>query len=86
MAYCTYILYSAVKNRYYIGFTGDVLEERIRRHNSTHHGFTGGTGDWIVVYTEYFPDKLSAMKREKEIKAWKSSIKIKKLIGLKHPD
>ena len=39
-----YILYSLVTNKYYVRFTGDELQERIRKHNSNHKGFTGGKG------------------------------------------
>ena len=81
-----YILYSSFKNKYYIGFTGDDLAERIRKHNSNHKGFTGNIGDWKIVYQEEFQTKLEAMKREKEIKGWKSRKMIEKLIGLEHPD
>ena len=76
-----YILYSAIKDRYYVGFTSDILSERIRRHNSNHAGFTGKTGDWILVYSEKFDNKEYAMKREMEIKAWKSRKLIQKLIN-----
>jgi putative endonuclease len=86
MQFHTYILYSSLRDKYYIGSTGDELSERIRRHNTNHKGFTGGTGDWILVYSETFRDKIDAIRREKEIKNWKSKIKIKKLIGLGHPD
>src|SRR5258705_6135232 len=68
--YISYILYSRTLDRYYIGSTADVLEQRIRRHNSNHAGFTGRTSDWRLVYKEEFPDKVSALRREKEIKAW----------------
>ena len=79
--YQVYILYSEIKNRFYIGFTSDILAERIRRHNSNHQGFTGKTGDWKLVYSEKFEAKEGAMKREKEIKMWKSRKMIEKLIG-----
>ena len=79
--YQVYILYSEIKNRFYIGFTSDILAERIRRHNSNHQGFTGKTGDWKLVYSEKFETKESAIKREKEIKMWKSRKMIEKLIG-----
>jgi len=78
--YQVYILYSAIKDRYYVGFTSDSLSERIRRHNTNHKGFTGKTGDWDLVYTETFALKENAMKREKEVKAWKSRKMIEKLI------
>jgi len=77
MAYFVYILFSKIKNRYYIGYTGDEIEERIRKHNSNHKGFTGKENDWALVYKEVFDKKDIAMKREKEIKSWKS----RKMIG-----
>jgi putative endonuclease len=78
--YTFYILYSKVKNRYYIGFTGNEIVERLRKHNSNHKGFTGKTGDWRIVYSEKFNEKKVAMRREKEVKGWKSKILIEKLI------
>ncbi|TCJ19377.1 hypothetical protein EPD60_02895 [Flaviaesturariibacter flavus] len=36
-----YILYSTQRDRYYIGHTGDTLEQRLRRYFSGHKGFTG---------------------------------------------
>lgn len=77
----TYILYSEVKDKYYIGHTGDDLRERLRRHNSNHKGFTGGDEDWEIVYKEKFPTKSEAFARERKIKSWKSRRMIKKLIG-----
>lgn len=76
-----YILYSPSLNKYYVGSTGDVLEERIRKHNSNHKGFTGGLGDWELKYSEEFSIKFDAIAREKEIKKWKSRKLIEKLIA-----
>lgn len=56
------------------------LNERIRKHNSNHKGFTGGVGDWELHYYESFDMKTDALKREKMIKSWKSKIKILELI------
>ncbi|WP_317900125.1 GIY-YIG nuclease family protein [Aurantibacillus circumpalustris] len=78
--YYTYILYSISKNKYYVGCTGDLLEERIRKHNSNHKGFTGGIGDWTLKYFEEFFTKEEALKREKQIKNWKSRKLIEKFI------
>ena len=80
MQYHVYILFSILKNKYYIGFTSDELHERLRRHNSNHKGFTGGMGDWALVYSESFTDKIHAMNREKQIKKWKSRKMIEELI------
>ncbi|MDQ3191676.1 MAG: GIY-YIG nuclease family protein [Bacteroidota bacterium] len=84
-----YILFSQSLNKYYVGYTGDTLEERLKKHNSNHKGFTGGKGDWLLKYSEVFEEKSSALKREKEIKKWKSRNMIEKLIssdGSVHPD
>jgi len=80
MSYSMYILYSKTSDRFYIGHTGDVLEERIRKHNSNHGGFTGRSTDWKLVYKEVFATKLMSFKREMEIKAWKSRKRIEALI------
>ena len=80
--YTVYILFSQNRNRYYIGYTGDVIQERLRKHNSNHKGFTGSKADWIIVYTENYNDKKEAMHRELEIKAWmKSRKRIEQLIS-----
>ena len=80
MNYHVYILYSAQLNKYYVGYTADELAERVRRHNSNHKGFTGGVGDWTVVFGELFDDKTKAMNREREIKSWKSRKLIERLV------
>ena len=86
MTFHVYILFSTIRDRYYVGHTGDELTERLRKHNSKHKGFTGKIGDWKIIYTEIYPTKEAAYKREREIKSWKSRKKIETLIGLKHPD
>jgi putative endonuclease len=81
MSYFVYILYSESLGKFYIGATSDMLEERLRRHNSNHSGFTGRSNDWKLVYQEEFFTRSDAFKREKQIKAWKSRKKIEALIG-----
>ncbi len=78
--YTIYVLFSKQRNRYYVGFTGDEIAERIRRHNTNHKGFTGGHGDWELKYSEVYPTKEAAQQREKEIKGWKSRKLIEKLV------
>ena len=75
-----YILYSPSLNKYYVGFTGDSMQERLRKHNSNHEGFTGGSADWELKYSEKYDTKEEALKREKQIKNWKSRKLIEKLI------
>jgi len=76
----TYILYSDSIKKYYIG-SSENLEERLKKHLSNHKVFTVKINDWKIVYSEEFTTKSEAIKREKEIKAWKSAVRIKKLIN-----
>ncbi|OCA78336.1 excinuclease ABC subunit C [Chryseobacterium contaminans] len=89
MCYC-YIIYSESLDKYYIGHSCENLQERLRKHLANHKGFTSKTKDWIIVYYESFNDKVEAYKREREIKGWKSKIKIQELISslnkIEHPD
>ena len=80
MTVSVYILFSATLDRYYVGCTTDSLYQRIRRHLSEHKGFTARAKDWVLVYQESFENKTDALKREKEIKKWKSAERIKLLI------
>jgi putative endonuclease len=75
-----YILFSEKKTKYYVGHTGDDLNERLRKHNSNHKGFTGGLGDWKIVHSETYSTKSDAYQRELQIKKWKSSKRIAQLV------
>ena len=79
MNFTVYILFSELKNRFYIGFTSN-LAERIVRHNQKSKGFTGNVNDWKIVFTETYEFKEEAQKRKLQIKSWKSKIKIQALI------
>ena len=81
-----YILYSPSKDVYYIGFTGDTVEERLRKHNTNHKGFTGGIGDWSSRFKESYTTKEDALKRERQVKKWKSRKLVEKLIASSHSD
>jgi len=86
MFYC-YILYSQKLNKYYIGSTSNP-EERLKRHNSSNKGFTSTGKPWVIKYTESFDSKELALKRETQLKSWKSREILEDLInkGSKHPD
>ena len=74
-----YILYSVSINKYYVGYSADT-DSRLYKHNTKHKGFTGQVNDWALVYTEAFPAKPQALRREKQIKQWKSRKAIEELI------
>ena len=83
-----YILYSEKLDKFYIGYTSD-LQDRLRKHNSNHKGFTGKVEDWDIVYSEEYTSKELAYARERQVKKWKSKVRIKELIsrnGSEHPD
>ena len=63
MSYFFYILYSVSINKYYIGHTSNI-DERIRKHNTDHKGFTGHKNDWELVYSEEFQSKSEAYFRD----------------------
>ena len=87
MQYLLYILYSSSEDKFYIGHTADLIEERLRKHNSNHKGFTGKSNDWKVVYTEPYSTKEAAYARERQLKKWKSRKRIEQMIaGSEHPD
>ncbi len=77
--YFVYILYSPDIDKYYIGSTEN-LTSRLAKHLSQHSGFTGKAKDWIMVYCEQLLTKNDALKRETEIKKWKSRKMIEQLI------
>ncbi|MCZ8228298.1 GIY-YIG nuclease family protein [Flavobacterium sp.] len=80
MEFTVYILYSKSADKFYVGYTSMSIDERLRRHLSSHKGFTGRVKDWGLFYSEKFSEKSEAIKREKEIKSWKSKVKIQLLI------
>jgi putative endonuclease len=80
--YFIYILYSSLRSKYYVGSCQDV-STRLIKHNTNHSGFTGKTGDWQIKHIEEYPDKSTALSREKQIKSWKSRKMIEQLITSK---
>jgi putative endonuclease len=79
MAYFCYIL-ACSDGTYYTGWTTDP-ERRLRQHNrGAGARYTRGRRPVRLVYLEEQPDKVSALKRERAIKALSHEQK-KKLIG-----
>ena len=77
--YYVYILESNTKGRFYIGQTINI-KERLHKHNSGYVKSTKPYIPWKLIYTESFNKRSESMKREKQIKSWKSRAKIEKLI------
>ena len=75
----TYIIYSKLTDKYYVGYTHD-LKLRLERHNSGWSKSTISGIPWELVYNEKFETKSEAIKRENEIKRKKSRKYIEGLI------
>ena len=71
MAYYVYILRSLKDGSFYVGSSQD-LEERVERHNQGRSKYTKSKRPWKLVYSEEYPDRSRAVKRENEIKRRKS--------------
>ena len=80
MTFHLYILQSEKTTKYYIGSTGN-LQDRFTRHNSGRSKATKAGIPWLLVYTEDFDSRSEAIKRENEIKAWKSHTRIAQMIS-----
>ena len=78
--YFVYILKSLKVLRYYIGSSENVAR-RLSDHNSGKVKSTKAYKPWEVVYLEKFNIESDALKREKQIKSYKSGNAFKKLLG-----
>ena len=78
MYYC-YILYSDILDKYYIGYTQDLMG-RLQKHLTNHKGFTGRVSDWRIVYYEAYNTKSEAYARERYLKRQKSRRYLERLI------
>jgi putative endonuclease len=74
----TYILQNP-GGKFYIGHTDD-LQTRVANHNRTDKTggkFTRKNGPWVLVWSEERSNRSNAMRRERQIKSWKSSARIR---------
>ncbi len=78
--YYVYILENN-DQRYYIGYTSKELSERVYEHNTSKSKWTKYKGPWELIYSEKYPTKGEAYKREKQIKKYKGGRAFKKLIS-----
>ena len=78
--FVVYIIYSSSLDQYYVG-NSENTEDRLFRHNNSGSKSTKKANDWELVYTEIFPTKSEATKRELEIKKKKSRKYIEWLIN-----
>ena len=75
----TYILWSESLQKFYVGHTRQ-LDFRVEYHNRGSVRFTRAGVPWTLAHSERFPSRSAAMRREAEIKRWKSAAAIRRLI------
>jgi putative endonuclease len=68
---CTYILYSAKWDQYYIGCTQN-MKQRLEAHNQGKNKSTKGGAPWQLCYQESFDSMQEARQREYALKKKKS--------------
>jgi putative endonuclease len=79
MPYYVYILKSKKNNRFYVGQSAN-LTLRIKMHNRGGIKSTKGYRPWQLVHCESFASRKKAVKREHEIKSYKSRSYIESLL------
>ena len=78
--YYVYILYSHIRDRYYVGYTQDI-SVRLMKHNAGATPSTRSGRPWKLIYSECYGTKEAALAREREIKMKKSRSYIEQLLA-----
>jgi putative endonuclease len=77
--FAVYILQSQRSGRYYVGETSNV-GKRLHYHRSGRTKAGRNRGPWHLVYVEEFSTRPEAVRRERQIKSWKSHRYIASLV------
>ncbi|NND16799.1 MAG: GIY-YIG nuclease family protein [Eudoraea sp.] len=67
MPYSTYVLYSRIIKKFYVGYTGN-LPKRMEQYNMGQAGFTSVGAPWKVIWFKEFNSKLEAINLEQKLK------------------
>ncbi len=66
--WCVYVIQHNITFENYIGRTADI-KERLREHNNAGKKFTTRkSGNWLLVYCEYYRSEIDAIERENKLK------------------
>ena len=85
MSYYTYILFNQRNGTLYIGVTNHLVKRVYEHKQHIFKGFTDKYDIYKLAYYEIHDDINEAIKREKQLKAWKRSWKLE-LIESHNPD
>ena len=80
MTFYVNILQSQFTGRYYIGQTKNLIE-RVAYHNSGYSVALKNRGPWTLVYSEEYPSRSEAVRRETQIKKQKDRRFIERLVS-----
>ncbi|CAG4883016.1 Putative endonuclease [Georgfuchsia toluolica] len=80
-----YLLASERNGTIYIGVTSDLVKRIWEHKQNLVEGFTKEYGVHTLVYFELHDEMTQAIQREKQLKKWKRSWKLR-MIELKNPD
>ena len=69
MEFTVYILYSEKYNKFYIGYTSNLIQRFLSHNQLAMKGWTCRFRPWKVIYTEIYPTKEQAIEREAQLKA-----------------
>ena len=74
---CVYLLASKRNGTLYVGVTSDLVKRVWEHKDDLVEGFTSKYGVHLLVYYELHEDMLGAITREKRIKKWNRTWKLK---------
>lgn len=74
---CVYMLASGPRGTLYTGVTSDLVQRVWQHKQGLVPGFTRWHGVHTLVWFEQHPEMLSAITREKSIKAWNRAWKLR---------
>ena len=77
MTYYVYILASSLGGTLYIGVTNNIIRRVFEHQSDVVAGFTKQYGVKRLVYFEQYDDIENAIRREKRLKKWNRSWKIR---------
>ena len=83
--HCVYILASQRNGTLYIGVTSDLVKRVYEHKTDAVEGFTRKYGVHTLVWYEQHPTMASAIEREKALKEWKRTWKLK-LVETSNPE
>ncbi|AFH50301.1 Putative endonuclease [Ignavibacterium album JCM 16511] len=82
--YVVYVLYSLIYDKIYIGQTENIERRMLEHNNGLLSVYSKRYKPWELLYTEEYPTRAEAMKREKQLKSQKGREFIWKLIKEKY--